>query len=240
MINKMTNKLYIALGAVVFLALLFAGLYFFPWQKVNQPGNTLTVVGEAKTKERNQIATFSANLEVTYEDKEAALEEINQLVESLTNELKKFGIKDEDIRSSYSYVNQTYKNYQFPEEGYTWQANTEIEITLRDLNRASELKNLLVRSGSRNIRGPDYSLEDTSSVQKSLLDEAIEDAKSRAEIIAGASGRKVGKILSISEGYSDAGQYYYPDYGYGLGGGGKDFSGTVEISSAVTVTFELK
>ena len=182
------------------MALLFAGLYFFPWQKVNQPGNTITVTGEATTKERNQVATFNANLEVVGDDKEAAVYEVNQLVDSMVGELGKFGVKDEDIRSSYSYVNQRLKNYNFPDEGYTWTANTEIEITLRDLDRASDLKNLLVKSGAVDIRGPEYSLEDVSSIQKSLLDEAIEDAKSRAEIIAEASGRKAGKILSISEG----------------------------------------
>lgn len=238
----MTNRLLIVLGAVIVLALVFVGLYLFPWQRVNQPGNTLTVVGEATTKERNQIATFSANLEVTYEDKEAAVEELNQLVESLTSELKKFGIKDEDVRSSYSYVNQRLKNYNFPDEGYTWNANNTIEVTLRDLNRASELKNLLVKSGANDISGPDYSLEDTKSVQKSLLGEAIKDAQEKAELMAKASNHRVGKILSISEGYPATGDFIYSDYGdYGGGkGGGEDLAGTAEVGSAVTVTFELK
>ena len=237
----MINKLLIALGAIILLAIIFAGLYFFPWQKVNQPANTLTVVGEATTKERNQVANFSATLEATNEDKEAAVSQADQLVESTVSELKKFGIKVEDLQTSYSNVRQRLKNYNFPDEGYVWDTYTNIEIILRDLNRAPELKNLLVRSGANDISGPEYSLEDTSSIQKSLLDEAIEDAREKAEIIAKASNHRVGKIISISEGYPATGEFLYPDYGDGYGGGGgEDLAGSAEIAAAVTVVFELK
>ena len=238
----MTNKLLSALGAIIILTLIFIGLYFFPWQKVNQPANTLTVVGEATTKEHNQIATFVATMQSTRQDKEEAVNGINNMVESLTRDLGKFGIKGEDISTSYSSVSQRKENYNDPASSLIWDARTQVDIVLRDIKRASELKNLLVRSGATDISGPSFSLEDTSSIQKSLLGKAIQDARERAEIIAKASNHIVGKIISISEGYPATGQFLYPRYGNGYGGGGDggDLSGSAEIATAVTVVFELK
>ena len=237
----MANKYFpLALGVFLTLVVIFVGLYFFPWHRVNQPANTLTVVGEAITKERNQIATFSATMEVTREDKEEAVNEVNRMVESLTRDLNKFGIKGEDISTSYSSVNQRKENYNDPESPLVWSATTQVDIILRDTKRVSELKNLLVRSGATDISGPNFSLEDTSSIQKSLLDKAIEDARERAEIIAKASNHRVGKIISISEGYPATGQFIYPGYGDSRGGGGEGLIGAAEVATAVTVVFELK
>jgi hypothetical protein len=231
----------IGLGGLIFLVVIFVGLYFFPWSKVNQPATTLTVVGEAETKERNQLAEFSATLEATHENKEEAVNEVTRMVETLTRELNNFGIKGEDLRSSYSSVNQGRQDYNDPSSPLVWTARTVVDVTLRDPKRVGELKRLLLKNGAIDIQGPTFSLEDTSSIQKSLLGQAIQDARQKAEIIAQASNHRLGKIVSLSEGYPATGQFIYSGYGGGVGGGGDEtLAGTAEITAAVTVVFELR
>ncbi len=66
------------------------------------------------------------------------------------------------------------------------------------------------------------------------------DAKEKAEIIAKASGRKLGKVLTVTEG--SAGSNLLPMYAAkeGMGGGASVEPGTSTVSKSMTVTFELK
>ena len=246
----MENKpvfLKIIFGSIVFLILLFLGIYYIPWQEVNWgklqlfPGKTLTVVGEAETKQKNQIATFTVGANAVNDNKEIAVNEVNKKVEAIIQSVKNFGIKSEDIKTENLNIYQEEERYY--EEGREktrpgqWRVSNSITITLRDVDKASALADLLTKSGATNVYGPTFSLDETQEAEISLLKEAIENAKNKAEVIAQSIGDKVGKIINVSEGYQAVG-VFRPLQG---GGGGAPMEpGTGKVKKTVTVVFELK
>ena len=205
----------------------------------------VVVSGEAKTKVKNQVASFSAGVNVIKDKKEDATAELNTKMNSIVAAAKNFGIKDEDIKT------QSLNYYQTPEGSGTyaggpkpgsWNVSSNIEITLRDVSKATELAGLLAGSGANNVYGPNFMLDDTAESEKGLVDEAMKNAREKAESLAKSGGRSLGKVLNISEGGGNMG---YPlmmgAKAEGMGGGGAPMEpGSGTVYKTVTVSYELK
>lgn len=229
------------IGTVVLVLIL---AWIVPWRRINwgritwQQAEVVTVTGEAKSQEKNQIANFSAGVMAQDMDKNKAMTEVNTKMNDLVKAVKDFGTEESDIKT------QSLSYYQEPKGGQNpgqWQVNNTIEIVLRDINKATDLADLLAKSGANNVYGPNFMMDDTNEAEKGLYDAAIKDAKDKAESIAKASSRTLGKILSVSDG---AGlNVVYPMYAKldsGMGGGAVTEPGSTTVYKNLTVTFELK
>lgn len=234
---------------VVLVLLLLLGAYFVPWSNINWgkveflPGSTITVTGEAKKQEASQIATFSAGVTVTNKDQDKAVEEVNTKTKAIIDAVKNFGIADADIQT------QNVSIYKVPEvqiETFPpqtresgWRVSNSVAITLRDTSKAAALADLLSNTEATEVSGPNFSLDDTSDAQTDLLAQAIEDAKSKAQKVATAAGRKLGKVITVTEGTTSVPIYRALEVGTA------DTSTPIEpgsetLSKTVTVVFELR
>jgi len=242
------------LSLVGIIVVLTASCLLLPWEHVNWgkisilPASTITVTGEDKKDELRQIARFSASVTATNADKQTAVNQVNTAMEKIIKSVKDFGIDQKDIQTQQVSVYQTKEDqpeimiYPPIRSGKdVWQASNSISITLRDITKASALADLLQNSGAANIYGPNYSLDDTTAAQADLLAKAIDNAREKAQKIAAASRRKLGKVITVSEGSSG-----YPGPLF-VGGSmmAEKFNAPVEpgtetVYQSVTVTFELK
>lgn len=238
-------KPVLILGGVIVGSLVLVML--MPWKNVNwgkiqmsQP-ELVTVTGEAKTQQKNQIAHFTAGVNIVNEKKEDAVNETNQKIAALIESLKNFGIASQDIKTQNLSVYQQ-QDYLKPTSKQLWSVNNSIEIVLRDITKTADLTNLLNSSGANNVYGPNFGFDDTSVIQKTLFNDAVKDAKSKAEIIAKAAGRKLGKVVTVTEnGGSGVVPIYYAKAEMGgVGGGVSAETGTGAITQSVLVSFELQ
>lgn len=244
-------------NGVVITILVLAALFLLPWKNISWGKLTLsqermiTVTGYAESRESNQIARFSAGVTALNDKKEAAVNEVNSKMEALIKEVKAMGIDEDDIQTSRMNV------YQMQEEARTmiyppqnekmklgqWSANNSVEITLRDVNKASELADLLNKSGANNIYGPNFSLDTSNKAADKLLGEAIADSRSKAEEIAKAGGAKLGYMVTVVEG--GANPVIYPMMSAKAGLDSVSVRapmepGTTNISKSVTVVWSLQ
>lgn len=224
------------------------GAFFVPWREVDwgkiqfSPQKTITVTGQAETQQRSQIATFTAGVSAVKDDKQTAIDEVNQKIETIIQAVKDFGIEDEDIKTQNLSVYQDEET--FYEEGVQkrrpgqWRVSNSISATLRDVDRASDLADLLMSSGATHVNGPQFSLDQAQTEDDFLFEEAIKDAQEKAETIARASGAQLGKVISVTEGSTSRAQPLY--FEAGAGGGVPIEPGSSTVSKTVTVVFELK
>ncbi|OGC46970.1 hypothetical protein A2713_00510 [candidate division WWE3 bacterium RIFCSPHIGHO2_01_FULL_35_17] len=233
---------------LLYILVLVVGFGYWYTNYLSMQNNTVSVSGYADTSVKNQVASFSAGVSSINDKKEVAVKEVNDKIDSLTNAVKLFGIPAEDIKTeSISVYQQTDSYYDNNEDGTSvqrskpgqWSVSNSISIKLRDVEKTSKLVDLLTASGATNVYGPNFTVSDVSETENGLVGLAIENAKAKATEIANKSGRKLGKILSISE--SSTG-YSYPMYEKsGMGGGGAPSeAGTSSVSKTLYVTFELK
>lgn len=233
---------------VIFSTLFLLGSYISPWYELHwgkistEPTPSITVSGMAKSEQRSQIATFNFGINVTKDNKETAVSEVNQKMAAIIEGVKSFGIADSDIKTSNLNVYQNEETYY--EDGRQkvrpgqWRVSNTVDVKLRDVDKTNSLVDFLTKSGANNIYGPNFSLDDTDKEETALIGLAIENARQKAEVAAKAAKRRLGRILIVNEGNASSPVTYFKD-GMG-GGGGASEPGTGTVSKFVTVTFEMK
>lgn len=239
-----------SLGLGTALAVL-ALLYFFPWRNITwgkivmSPERVVTVTGTAQSKEKNQIANFSAGVNSVNDSKDVAVKEVNEKIAVITQSVKDFGVEAADIQtqsmSVYQRQDSVYENGVQKSKPGQWDVNNSISVTLRNIEKAAALADLLTKSGATNVYGPNFTLDTSKKAEDSLMADAIADAKVKADAMAKASGTTLDKVISVVEGSS--GGSTYPLYAAmdGKGGGGSSVEpGSTSVSKTVTVVWSLK
>jgi len=238
--------LIVPLTAVLAITVFFAIITVVPieWGSFSvAPGRTITVYGTSQEKRANEIASFTAGVNEVNADKQTAVDQVNQSVDAIINDLKEFGIAEEDIKTQNISINRIDDAYNLnnPSQEVRWAANNSVEVTLREAGRASELAHLLARSGATNGYGPNFQLHNENRSETELLQSAIEDAKTKAEQLATNAGASLGEILTIDESMSQNSPIVPMFESRGLGGGGTPVEpGTSTVSRTVMVVFELR
>lgn len=239
--------MYKIISVVVFAFLIGVGALFLPsWGRFElKPTRTVTVVGEANSQEKSQIAIFTAGVNAISDDKNTAVSEVNKKVEAIVQAVSEFGVTPGDIKTQSLNIYQNQEQYY--EDGRQkfrpgqWNVNNSVEIKLRDVDRTAGLASLLTKSGANNVYGPNFSFDDTSEAATALFEAAITNAKEKAMKVAVGSGARLGKVISVTEaGASQQPVFYAKMEGGGGGGGGGISPGTGTVSKSVTVTFELE
>ncbi|MFA4826718.1 MAG: SIMPL domain-containing protein [Candidatus Shapirobacteria bacterium] len=234
---------------VVWVVLASLAAFLLPWKKINwgkfemTPTQTIVVVGEARSQQKNQIASFTAGVDVVNDNREVAVKDVSGKIEALVLAVKKFGIEDKDVKTSNLSFYQNEETYwdngvQKTRKGQ-WRVNNSIEITLRQVDQASTLADILSASGANNVWGPNFTMDDTREIEKTLFGEAMQNARDKAEIIAKSAGRKLGKIYGVTEGNSGSTYSLYKTMD-GAGGGAPMEPGSGLVSKSLTVVFEVQ
>lgn len=206
--------------------------------------STVKVVGFASTDESNDVATINVYVNGLNSDKNTAVNEMSTKASALIEYVKEFGVAAEDIKTVNQSVYQDswWNDNTGRSELGDWRASTGVEIRVRDLSRVNELTSLLLSQDISSLDGPYFGLDTVASqADTELLSKALEDARTKAEAIAKAGNRRLGKMISFEE--SGA---YSPDYPIlydrAMSGGGGSYvePGTSVNSKSVVVIYQLK
>jgi uncharacterized protein YggE len=106
------------------------------------------------------------------------------------------------------------------------------------------MTDLLNASGATNVYGPNFQMDDANAAEKGLYAAAMQDAMDKADIIARASGRKLGKVLTVADN-GTSNNVVYPMLAVGGGMTSDKVAAPVEAGSTtitkdLTVSFELE
>lgn len=220
------------------------GAYFIYDNFLNK--DTITVTGSATTQVVNKIASFSVTIEYNDEDKSTAVDNVSGASNDLVLKIKGLNIDEKDIQTTglnvYRREDPVYDSGVTKYEPGNWYASYTINITLRDLDKSDDLVSVLTKAENSTMWGPNYTLDYDQLDPDLLLAEAIENARTKAEKLAASTGRKVGKVIHVTEGSSGYNEIYaVKDMSMGAGGSGFSMEpGSSQTSRSVTVTFRLR
>ena len=225
----------LALGIVAGCFLL--GRYFYTSRTSEQ---SIRVVGAATRRVEADIVKWRLAITRTATEQEIsdAYQRINDDVQRTIGRLKTRGIKDENITIQAITTNQLYGS-EGRKSGYdVQQAILIISRNVGDLEQmAADPKSILDQGTILGVSDLEYFLSDLPKTKKELLAEAMKDARSRAEEIAGASGVRISKLLTSSVGVFQITEPFsteVSDYGiYNTSTKQKDITVTVRASFAV-------
>lgn len=196
----------------VVLIIALAAFYIKPWQ--TKTDQTISVTSTGTTQVTPNVAEVTATVETTNPNIDTARAQNQEKVSALIAKLKELGIAEKDIKTENISAGQSYSQdiepliYPAPKRPNTNQFSTSLEVTIRDFQKADQIIAALTQNGATNLYGPSLTIDNETQEQaKSKAREgAVGDAKKKAAELAKLSGRKLGKVVKITE----TGDFGYP------------------------------
>lgn len=205
----------------------------------------ITVVGQGEARGVPDQARVNVGVDVLDQDVAQAVAKNETTVDAILKSLAGLGIAKEDIQTSnYSlYAEQKYGD-QGAEGISGYRVSNQVSVTIREIERVSEVLKAVIGAGANSIYGVEFILSDPAALESQARADALSDAQKRASELAQISGVELGGILSISEVITPV----FPVLRYGMGGGAESVAaaapsiapGQVSVSAQVQVTYELK
>jgi uncharacterized protein YggE len=168
-------------------------------------GRTITVVGSGQVSAKPDIATVNLGVDVTAPTVSDAKDQADELMQAIIAALRDAGIADRDIQTSnYSISFERQTPDVTPQEGQqtpagVYRGSNTVRVTVRDLDTVGDIIDTAVSAGANNVWGVSFGLENTDALEQQAREEAVADARARAESLAKLNGVTVGDVLHISE-----------------------------------------
>lgn len=207
------------------------------------PERTLTITGTGTVHVTPDIVSVSLAVQTQDRDVAHALAENNQSAQRLLAAARSAGVADADMGTTFFAVTpqpQYDPTTGNPTGEVIYLVDNTITVTLRDVSRLGELLQVAVDAGANNIQGVSFSVDDPSAAEDQAREQAMTDARTRAEMLATAAGATLGAPISISTSVYLLGGYR-TEAAMGIGGGGVPTTpGTTDVQVQVFVTYELR
>jgi len=235
--------LYIAVAVIIATAL-GGGLFQVGAGFATRNSNGITVTGSAKTSATADNVVWTLNVSLTRPTVAEAVARVGADVEAVTKYLVDGGIpKDALVLGSVSsYGNEQWVNGNNTGKILNYRASRDVVVRTDDVQLVAKLSqeigSLLQQGVTVNNYGPQYYISTLPQMRPKLLEEAMKDAKIRAEAITKAVGGKVGSVQSVRSGVF---QVTTPDSTMTADTGAYDTSSIEKtVTSTVSVTFDVK
>jgi len=115
--------------------------------------------------------------------------------------LRKAGIAEKDIQTSNLNLNPQYR-YQQNEApvliGY--QASNQVTVRVLDLKKLGAAVDATVNAGANQVHGISFGLQDTTAAENAAREAAVKALVAKADLYAKATGHRVSRLVSLSEG----------------------------------------
>jgi len=216
-------------------------------QITTNKSTTFDVSGESKISTVPDQAEVMLGIMVTETTVKAAQDRANGIINQINQDLGTLGIEKKDVQTqNYS----LYPSYDF-DTGSTqritsYTVNSNLVVTMSDFAKLNQSIDLATNAGANQIGGITFSLSDDkkAEVEKSAREEAIENAKDKANELAGLAGMRLGRIINVMETPNDVMQPFAMskvsnDAMEGTGGAPTNVEpGSTTFSYTVTLSYE--
>lgn len=204
----------------------------------------VTIDGTGKVTGVPDIASISMGIESKGDAVAAAQQANTDGMNALINRIMALGIAKDDLQTAnYSvYQNTTYD----PDTGVStpagWTVSQQLTVKVRDTSKISEVLDTAGKNGATNVSGPNFTIDDPSSLKAQAREKALADATEKAAALAKTLGLRLDGVIGYGE-YVDNGPVPY------FGGMMTDKSmssvspeilaGTNDVTLNVSVTYRL-
>lgn len=168
--------------------------------------NTIAVSGMAEKEVAPDMAYIDVGINVRADDAETARTQEAQIASQIRRALLGLAITDNDLQNTSYYLYQEYKvdrNGVRTADKYV--LDSSIKVTVKDLDKLSQVIDNVVEAGATNISNITYALSTQNIIQRQLLATAVENARDKAAVVANAGSRTLGNMLSADINSFDGG-----------------------------------
>jgi uncharacterized protein len=230
------------------LALLPVSLAFAQRAPAPTPPGGVSVTATGTAYGEPDEVSFDAGVSALNADVQVATARVNGRVSSLLDALRAAGVADEDIRTSSFTI--------YPEPAYgpngviremRYRVANTLHVTVRDTAQLGALLGSSIEAGANEVSNVVYTFADRSALERQAREEAMANAREKAEQLAQFGGAELGEVRRIIEGGNRADPFADDIVALASGADMESArfdvpvsSGQLAVTVAVRVTFGLE
>jgi len=206
------------------------------------PQRTITVTGTGMVTLTPDIAYINIGVRSQDASASVALTANNTSAAAVIAAIKSAGVADKDIQTTNFSI---YPQQQYDNNGVMttliYVVDNTVYVTVRDLTKLGGLLDATVRVGANTINSISFDLADKTDALSQARAAAVAEAKKQADELTSAAGVSLGDVQNIS--YYDSSAPYPVMYDRAAMAGGGSVpvqSGSMQISTTVTIVYEIK
>lgn len=203
----------------------------------NEPPEGITVTGVGRVSAVPDEAEFSLGVTTKGQSARAAMSANAAQMRRLNEALKAAGVAARDIQTQDVSVGS---DYDADGRSDQFVASNTVSVLIRDLDSAGTVLDAATRAGANRVYGPTLTRSDRDGLERKALEDAVANARQRAEALAVAAGVDLGAVTAISE----SPQIDGPELAYRASDSAASpvpiEKGTQEIQATVSVTFAIE
>jgi hypothetical protein len=167
------------------------------------PEHTISVAGSGKVVVVPDMGTVTLGVVIERDTAKAARQAAAEAMTRIVSAIRALGIAEQDIAT----VNVSLQGvYDYPMNqsprlrGY--QLVNSIRVTVRDLDKLSDVLDEGVRAGATSVDGIGFDVSDRAAAEAKAREAAVKDAKAKAETLAVGLGVRIEGVASVAESVS--------------------------------------
>lgn len=206
-------------------------------------GTRLDVVATGEVTRVPDIARINAGVVSQSATASGAIEQNARQMQSVRAALKRAGIADRDIQTSTISLNPEYRYAENQPPALTgYRASNEVTVRFRNIAETGAIIDALVAQGANQINGPQLTIDKPEAALDEARIAALAAARARADLYAKAMGKRIVRILSVSESgsYQPAPPVIMQQMRDSAGASTKIDPGEQTIGVSLSVSFELE
>jgi uncharacterized protein len=163
----------------------------------------IEVAGEGSVSAAPDFARVTLGVASTGKTAGEAMVANAKAANALVSLIKAEGVAPADIQTSEMSISPMFSQPAHGQEtaptitGYS--VTNNVAVTVREIPRLGALLDKAVTAGANSVYGVGFGHNDTSALLDKARPLAVEDARRKAEIFAGAAGAKIGKLMALTE-----------------------------------------
>lgn len=208
---KQTNITAIIVAIIVVIGVLLAVWLLVGRMPATTTGNTISATGNAQMTVMPDEAVVYVMVETHELTAEKAKDENSRISDAVNTALLNVNIAKSDIQTQNFniYPEYDWSNGTQTLKGYV--ASNQLVVKTKDFSNVGKIVDAAVdKGGLVNSINFDLTNDKTNEYKKTVLANASQDAKAKAEAIAAGLGKKLGKLVSVQA--SDYNYMPYPIY----------------------------
>jgi uncharacterized protein YggE len=166
----------------------------------SMPPAIISVTGEATVSAAPDLAQIDGGVTTEAKTAREASDANNAAMGKVLLALKGAGLEEKDFQTSrLSLQPQSAPNRPGPPTIVGYRASNRVTVRLRDVTKLANVIDTMVNAGANDIGGINFTVSEPSKLLDEAREQAVADARRKAEIYAKATGVTLGAPVSISE-----------------------------------------
>lgn len=205
---------------------------------------TISVDGSSTIKVAPDKATISISIENTAKDAKLASAQNAQIMQKIQSAILGLAITKDKMQTTNYNLYPVYDTKDNNRDIIGYNVVNEITVTIDNIDMVGTVIDTAINAGASNVNSIEFGLKDSQVYKDKVLQQAIADAKRKAQVIANSLGKSIVNVVSVDTGntYVEAKNFnnaVYMRASDTVGDAAPIQSGDISVKANVSVVFEM-